>query len=540
MSAFLSTADVAIIVGSVVFVVAVGLWVGRKRTDTAQGYFMAGNRMPWYIVGTAFVASGISSEQIVGTVGVTYRYGLAIANWEWFLWPMYTLPLLLFIPLYLKNKVVTVPGFLSARFGPAVGTLYSAFLLFIYVFVHLPAVLYSGSLAFSQVTGWNFYLVVLLTAVAVGAYSVKGGLRSVMFTDMVQCIFLTVGGVLLFWLAMSRLPGGITHAWADMEAASPARMHLYQPPDHPMAPMLGMFLAVFGAFTFYQVGNQAMIQRMLAARSTWDGLMGMVMAGFLGFLRPMVTCFLGLVVYHWIVVLHRAEPLKDQDLAFTFALAHLAPGWGVRGIVLAGLIAAVMATISALVNSISTMFATDVYKRFVSPGATDARMVATGRLSSLAALAIAACVAPLVGKFGGIFRFTQEGMTYLACPFMATILMGILWKRVNYAAGIFGFAGGLVIQIAVAILFSGAVPGLPELHFFYIGAIAEVLTIIGIIIVTLATPPPPDPDRVRPMIWTPAVLRSYDGGKSRPWYQQVKFWWALFFLGNAVLYWRFW
>jgi SSS family solute:Na+ symporter len=539
MNSFLSTADLAIIVGSVVFVVAVGLWVGRKRSDTAEGYFMANNRMPWYIVGTAFVASGISSEQMIGTVGVTYRYGLAIANWEWFLWPMYTLPLLFFIPIYLKNKVVTVPGFLSRRFGPAVGTLYSAFLLFIYVFVHLPAVLYSGGLAFSQVTGWNFYAVVLVTAVAVGAYSVKGGLRSVMFTDMVQCIFLTVGGVLLFWLALSRLPGGITHAWANMEAASPQRMHLYQPPGHPMAPMLGMFLAVFGVFTFYQVGNQAMIQRMLAARSTWDGLMGLVMAGFLGFLRPMVTCFLGLIVYQWIVVLHRAEPLANQDLAFTFALANLAPGWGVRGIVLAGLIAAVMATTSALVNSISTMFATDFYKKFLNTGASDARMVSTGRLSSLAALAIAACVAPLVGKFGGIFAYTQQGMTYLACPFMATILMGILWKRVNYAAGIFGFAGGLVIQIVVAVLFSGAVPGLPELHFFYIGAIAEVLTIIGIIIVTLATQPP-DEEKVKPMIWTPAVLKSYDGGRPRPWYQQVKFWWALFFLGNVAIYWRFW
>ncbi len=539
MNGFLSSADLAIIIGSVALVVAVGLWVGRQRTDTAAGYFMANNRMPWYLVGTAFVASGISSEQMIGTVGVTYQYGLSIANWEWFLWPMYTLPLLFFIPIYLRNRVVTVPGFLAARFGPAVGMLYSAFLLLIYVFVHLPAVLYSGALAFSQITGWNFYVVVMLTAVTVGAYSVKGGLRSVMWTDMVQCVLLTGGGVLLFWLAMSRLPGGVTGAWASMKAASPERMHLYQPPNHPLAPMLGMFLAVFGTFTFYQVGNQAMIQRMLAARSTWDGLMGMVMAGFLGFLRPMVTCFLGLVVYHWIVVLHHAPPLADKDLAFTFALRNLAPGWGVRGIVLAGLIAAVMATVSSLVNSISTLFATDFYKKYINREASDTSMVRTGRASSLAALAIAACVAPLVGRLGGIFQYTQVGMTYLACPFMATILTGILWKRVNYAAGVFGFAGGLVIQITVAILFSGAVPGLPKLHFFYVGAIAEVLTVIGIIVVTLSTPPP-DAAKVKPMIWNLDMLRHYDGGQGRPWYQQVKFWWTLFFLGNALIYWRFW
>jgi SSS family solute:Na+ symporter len=539
VNGYVSAVDLAIIIGSVVVVTAVGLWVGRGRTDTAQGYFLANNKMPWYVIGTAFVASGISSEQMVGTVGMTYQYGLSIANWEWFIWPMYTLPLLFFIPIFLKNRVVTIPGFLAARFGPALGTIYSGFLLFMYVFIHLPAVLYSGSLAFSQITGWNFYAVALLTAVVVGTYSVKGGLRSVMWTDMVQCGFLTVGGVLLFWLAMSKLPGGVSGAWATMEAASPARMHLYQPPGHPMAPMLGMFLAVMGPFTFYQVGNQAMIQRMLAARSTWDGLMGMVMACFLGFLRPMVTCFLGLVVYHWIFVMHKAAPLADRDLAFTFALKNLAPGWGVRGIVLAGFIAAVMATVSSLVNSISTLFATDYYKKFINVDASDQRMVRVGQVSSLVALAIAACVSPLVGRLGGIFQFSQIGMTYLACPFMATILMGIFWRRVSYAAGVFGLVGGLVIQISVALLFSGDVAGLPKLHFFYIGAIAEALIAIGIVIVTLVTERP-DPARIGTMVWSLDMLRLYDGGTRRPWYQQVKFWWIVFFLVNALIYWRFW
>jgi len=282
-----------------------------------------------------------------------------------------------------------------------------------------------------------------------------------------------------------------------------------------------------------------MIQRMLAARSTWDGLMGMVMACFLGFLRPMVTCFLGLVVYHWIVVMHKAAPLADRDLAFTFALKNLAPGWGVRGIVLSGFIAAVMATVSSLVNSISTLFATDYYKRFINVGASDHRMVRVGQASSLAALAIAACVSPLVGRLGGIFQFSQTGMTYLACPFMATILMGVLWRRTSYAAGVFGLVGGVVIQISVALLFSGGVAGLPKLHFFYIGAIAEALIAIGIVLVTLATEQP-DPAKVSSMVWNLGMLSHFEGARRRPWYQQVKFWWTLFFLGNAFIYWRFW
>jgi len=539
MTTFLSTIDFAIIIGSIAVVVIVGVWVGRRGSNTAQGYFLADHKMPWYVIGSAFVASGISSEQMIGTIAVTYQYGLGVANWEWFTWPMYTLPLIFFIPIYLKNKVTTVPGFLARRFGPAVGTIYAGILLFVYVFVYLVTVLYGGSLAFSQITGWNFEVLIFGTAIVVGAYSIKGGLVSVMWTDMIQCAFLTIGGIVLFWVAMSKLPGGVFGAWHAMELASPERMHLYQPPNHPEAPMLGMIFAVFGMFSFYQIGNQTMIQRVLAARSTWDGLMGLVMAGFLGFLRPMVTCFLGLVVYHWIYVMHRAEPLSDKDLAFTFALKYLAPGWGIRGIVLAGLIAANMASISGLVNSISTLFATDFYKKFINQNATDRRLVQVGRTCALVSLGIAACLAPIVAKLGGIFQFFQVAMTYVACPFMATILMGILWKRVNYAAGVFGLAGGLVIQIIVAILFNGNVAGLPKLHFFYIGFIAQIIICIGITIVTLCTNPP-DLAKIKPYLWNLEMLKHYDEGTPRPWYQQIKFWWALFFLGQVLVYWQFW
>ena len=147
----LTTLDVVIILASMALVIGVGVFGGRKRADTAQGYFLGGNRMPWWLIGTAFVATGISSEQMIGTVGVTYKYGMGIANWEWFGLPGYALVLVFFIPIYLKNKVATVPGFLADRFGPACGTIYSCMLLFLYVFVYMVTVLYAGSLAFSHV-----------------------------------------------------------------------------------------------------------------------------------------------------------------------------------------------------------------------------------------------------------------------------------------------------------------------------------------------------------------------------------------------------
>ena len=238
----------------------------------------------------------------------------------------------------------------------------------------------------------------LLIAVGVGAYTIHGGLTSVMWADLFQCVLLMAGRHHPVLLRLGKIPGG----WSALVAASPERMHLYQPPDHPMAPFLGMIVATFGGFTFYQVGNQAMIQRMLAARSTWDALMGLVLASCINFFRPLVTCFLGLVVYHWIQVLHQAPPLANRDLAFTFALGKFAPAWGVRGVVLAGLIAAVMATLSALVNSTSTLFSTDIYKKFIHPAATDQRDgAAWGGSTSFAALLIAAAISPIVGHLGG-------------------------------------------------------------------------------------------------------------------------------------------
>jgi len=530
----LNTVDIVVILVSIVFVVAVGVLAGRKKADTAHGYFLGGNKMPWWLIGTAFVATGISSEQMIGTVGAAYQHGMGIANWEWFGLPCYALVLTVFIPVYLKNKVATVPGFLADRFGPACGTIYSCMLLAFYVCIYTVTVLYAGSLAFSEVTGWNFYFVLALIVVGVGAYSIHGGLTSVMWADLFQCILLMVGGITLFFTALGKIPGG----WGALVAASPERMHLYQPPDHEMAPFMGMIIATFGAFTFYQVGNQAMIQRMLAARSTWDALMGLVLAQFINFLRPLVTCFLGLVVYHWIFVMHQHAPLEKPDLAFTFALGEFAPAWGVRGIVVAGLIAAVMAALSAQVNSASTLFSTDIYKKLIHKNASDREMVRVGRMASFIVLLLAAVLSPIVGLFG-IFKFFQFALTAIAIPFMATILMGILWKRVNYAAALFGLLGGVTITSALMVVFSGRWTGIPELHFFYIGGISEVIIIIGIAVVTLVTAPP-DYAKIAPFVWSPQLLGTYDEGVRRPWYQQLKFWCGIVLVIWVTLYWRFW
>lgn len=528
----LTPLDLAIILGAQVLVVTVGLWAASRVERTTEGFFLASGRMPWWLIGLAFVSTSVSSEQIVGTVGASYKYGLGIANWEWWCLPTYILVMVFFIPLYLQNRITTVPELLTRRFGRSCGDIYSYVMLFGYVFVFLTPVLYGGSITFARLTGWPPVAVLLGLVVLVGTYTLLGGLGSIMWTDALQCLLLVVGGAVLFFVALSHIPGG----WGAMVAAAPERFHLYHPPTDPDTPFLGLVVASFGVFLFYQSTNQVMIQRVLAARSTWDGLMGITFAGFINLLRPLVTCLLGLVVYHWIDVMDRAPSLlpDQQDQAFPFALEVFAPA-GLRGMVLAGFLAAVMSTVSALTNAVGTIFSLDVYRRWRGAAATDAQLIRAGRLAAGTALLLACLVSPFVERVG-IFKYFQTGVTYLATPFVSVILLGLLWRRVNVTAAVAGMLGGVAIQL---LLVGGLWLAEIRLHWLYVGAIAQALTMALIVGVTLATVPAPA-EKVERLLWRPALLAQFGAGTPRRWYQQVKFWFGLYALLWLGIYWRFW
>jgi SSS family solute:Na+ symporter len=410
---------------------------------------------------------------------------------------------------------------------------YSYVILFAYVFLFLTPALYGGSVTFSKLTGWPPAAVLTGIALLVGSYTVLGGLSSVMWTDAVQCVLLVVGGVVLFFVALAHIPGG----WSAMAHAAPERFRLYHPPADPQAPFLGLITATFGVFLFYQSTNQVMIQRILAARSTWDGMMGLVFAGFINLLRPLVTCFLGLIVYHWIEKMGRAPTLlpNNQDQVFPFALQVFAPS-GLRGVILAGFVAAIMSASSALANAAGTIFSLDLYRGLVRPGVSDRELIFTGRVASAAALILASLTTPLIPRLGGIFSYFQTGVTYMATPFVSVILLGILWKRTNYPAATAGLLGGLVIQISLAVgLWAAGI----TLNWLYVGSIAQVATMALIASVTFCTTPAPI-ERWQPFLWRPALLARYDEGRPRPWWQQVKLWFTLYALAWSWIYWRFW
>lgn len=524
--------DLTILVGSLVAVLVAGVLTSRNRQESASSYFLAMGKMPWWLIGSAFVATGVSSEQIVGTVGRAYVDGMKITNMEWFTLPIYTLVLVFFIPIYLKNRITTVPAFLRQRFSAAVGDAYSWIMLFGYIVVFLIPVLYGASKSFAELTGWSYYMVLWVVIAVVAGYTLKGGMLAVMWTDAVQCLMLVGGGIVLFFVCLQQVPGG----WDAMVAANPERFHLYAPPDDPIAPFLGRIFMTFGISLFFSATNQVMIQRVLGARSIRDGFLGIIFAGFINFLRPIVTVFLGFIVFHWIFEMKRAEPLANADLAFPFALQNLTPDWGVRGIVLAGFVAAVMSTVSSLLNSISTIFALDVYKRRIRPEADDRRLITVGRAFGLGCVVIAGLLSPLIERLGGIYVYFQTSLTYLATPMVSVFLMGMFWRRTNWQGALFGIVGGLFIQLLIAT----ALPALGyKWNWSYYGAIAQALVMFGIALVSLRFPPPPE-ENWRPFQWTPRLLSTLDFGKNIPWFQTIRFWFGVYAIIWCFLYWKFW
>lgn len=528
----LSFLDIAIIVGVTLLVVIIGLIAAKKVKRTVNGYFLASGKMPWYLIGAAFVATSVSSEQIVGTMGATYKGGMGIVNWTWWALPTYLLTLTFFIPMYLRNKITTVPELLNRRFGKVCGNIYSVIMLFGYTFVFLPPVIYGGSITFSELTGWNQYYVMAGIVLVTASYTLIGGLNSVMWTDAVQCALLIGGGVIFFFVALNYIPGG----WDAMVAAAPDRFHLYHPPSDPEAPFLGLIVGTFGVFLFYQSSNQVMIQRILSARSKWDGMMGLIFSGFINIVTPLATCLIGLIIYQWLEIMHKGPSLlpNDQDRAFPFALEVFAPS-GLKGVILTGFFAATMSTVSALSNSIATIFSLDVYRNFWRKKAGDKELITTGQISGGAALLIASLIAPLVGTVG-LFKYFQMGVTYMATPFISVILMGIFWKRASYSGAIAGLVGGVMIQIIV--LFVLSVLNI-QLHWLYVGGIAQVLTMLLIVVVSLRTAPPSE-DQTKPFIWQQSWLRSLDDGQKRPWWKKIGFWIVLYAFVWFYIYWRFW
>jgi len=421
----------------------VGLWIGRS-IRTGEDFFLGGRRLPWWAIGMSLVATDIGGPDIIGVGGAAYDHGMAVANFEWIgCVPAMIIGALVFIPFFWRMGVATIPEYLEKRFDVRVRTALSICWQ-IFMACNLGVMLLASARMMSELFGWGETTCILATAVLVGAYTIVGGLAAVVYTDMIQCTVMIAGCLGVLVLGLVEL-GGPTAFWEQLE---PAQKALVLPVDtdtpFPWTGILfGLALILSPA---YWIGNQAIVQRSLGAKSAFQAQAAYVWGALLKCLIPVIIVGPGLVA----VLLY--PDLDQADHAFPQLVAGLLPT-GLRGIFLAAFLAALMSSVDSYLNSASTLVAHDIYKRFVAPEADAVAMLRVGR--TVTAILVAwsiACAMVMARLDEGIYTIFQTLMSFFQGPALAVLLAGTLWKRATGTGALVGFLGGLVTTVGQFLL----------------------------------------------------------------------------------------
>ena len=486
------TVDLVIVLIYLALLIFLGLFLGRTKKGeekSASDYFLAGNTLTWWAVGASLIAANISAEQFIGMSGTSYADGIATAAYE--LMAAVTLVVIgkFLLPIMLKRNIFTIPQFLRERYNDGVGLAFSILWLFLYVFVNLTSVAWLGALAIEQILGlqgavlmigsWSIsmrmVIVVALFLIA-GIYSIYGGLASVAWTDVLQVTFLVGGGLITAWFALkavggdSGVLGGLNNIFTDLttgEHLNDSHLHLVIQKSHNPSGFANVpgIAAVVGGVWLTNLGywgfNQYIIQKGLAAKSVAEAQKGLVFAGFLKILIPFIVCLPGICAYyislHPEAFSHLQGSINVSDDAYPWLVRNFTPV-GVKGLTFAALSAAIISSLASMLNSTSTLFTMDIYKKYIHPGATDKKLVNVGRITSLCALVIALiAVKPLLGSLDQAFQYIQEYSGFIYPGIIVVFGLGLLWKRSSARAAV--WSAIIVIPLGVLFkIFLGDVP----------------------------------------------------------------------------------
>ncbi len=510
MPVALSTFDFAIFLTSLVVVMAVGLWSGRKQENT-QDFFLAGKSIPWWGVAGSIFGTNVSAEHLVGMLGIGYSIGFAQSHFEYGAIAGLLVLAFVFLPLYRKMGLYTLSEYLTKRYDERSGFLYSAFTIITIVIVRMALGFYIGSRALRYLLSdtpfeMSYTAGILVFAVVTSVYTIFGGLKAVIWTDLIQSVMLLLSGIIVAFLVFSQPEIGGFSALLATDATLPdadQKFHLYLPTDHPQLPWSGVFSGLLIIHIFYWATNQFIAQRALAARSDFDAKMGIVAAGYLKLLVPFVSVATGIAGGHLFQArLASGEigalPLPDD--AFPLLVKLVVPvGYGLVGIITAGLIGAILSSIDSMMNSGATLFTFDFYKRYINPNADESKLVFVGRVTIVAFVVVAAGIA------AGIYTQDASDNFFLKVPsqighivpgIAVAFLAGILWRGASAAGSfwamlispIFSFAiqWGYSAWISAAYpLSQSLVPALgSELNFLHRTALTALFALV--IMITLS------------------------------------------------------
>jgi len=456
----LSTLDLFAFVSFILFVIGVSLYAGRKE-ETDEDYFLAGRNLSWWLIGFSLIASNISTEHFVGMAGRGYELGMAIASYEWMAAVTLVIVALFFLPRFLRAGIFTIPEYLEHRYNVAARTLMAVLMMVIYIFVALAAVLYSGALALQQIFDLELVTGIWLIGILAGAYTVYGGLKAVVWSDLIQAIALLLGGALITVLALDAVGG-----WDAFLASSSDKLHTVLPWNHPEMPWIAVFIGgLWIPNLFYWGLNQFITQRTLGARSLKEGQNGIFLAAGLKLIIPFIIVFPGIMAAQ----LYAGE-IGQADAAYPVLMRNLLPA-GLRGMMFAALFGAVMSSLDSMLNSASTILTMDVVKRHLRPDASARDLVRTGRLAT-AFFVVAGCLwAPFIASFEGVFTYIQMVWGFISPGIVTAFVVGMISKRTPPRAAV----GAMIIGIPVYGVLLWTLPGVAFLHHMMITGIVLVL-----------------------------------------------------------------
>jgi len=473
----LATIDVAIIAIYAVFIVGIAQWVSREKPGhekNTSDYFLAGKSLPWWAIGASLIAANISAEQIIGMSGSGFALGLGIASYEW----MSAITLIIvgkyFLPIFLRQGIYTMPQYLEQRYNHSVRMVMAVFWIALYVFVNLTAILWLGALAIETIAGVDKVYGLVILGVLASAYSLYGGLKAVALTDIIQVVLLVMGGMIVTYLALDQVSegAGALAGFGILQAELPGKFDMILSPDNPYYKDLpGISVLVGGMWIMnlsYWGCNQYIIQRALAAKSVGEAQKGIIMASGLKLLMPIF------VVLPGIAAIILAPDLAKPDQAYP-EMMNLVPA-GIKGLVFAALIAAILSSLGSMMNSISTIVTMDIVKHY-KPESSDQKLVLIGRVVALSAIVIAMITAkPLLGQFDQAFQYIQEFTGFFTPGIVVLFLLGLFWKRTTATAALTAAVSSFALSWAGKVFW-------PELPFMdRVGLVFLACTALAVII----------------------------------------------------------
>lgn len=457
----------------------VGYLAGRGERSSSNNYFLAGNQLPWYVVGSSLVGSVISTEHFIGMVGWAVIFGISVGMWTWALVTDITLLIFLWVPFLLASRVTTIPQYLEERFDKRLRLLFAVITITLNILNFMAAILYSGGLALEFLFGWPMELSVVVLGMFAGIWAIYGGLSSVAWTDLITVIGIIVGGSIVVVLGLNALSAeslldgfrvmlernrADDGLWEEAVAihqniftasADYNRLSVFQPNDHIATATLGMFLSSFSIGIWYNVMNQFVIQRVLGARNAYHARMGIVFSGILYIFIPFLVVVPGLILFALrpeILIQDWGDAQRAADRSYIEMIHTLMP-IGLRGLFLAALFGTIQSTVNSVLNSTATIFTLDIYRERINKNAQDLDLVRVGMWTSAVALVIAMGLGILINSLNmSIFSYMQTLNAFFASPFAAVFLLGALWQRANgkgaLTALLVGFGFAIFLKIA--------------------------------------------------------------------------------------------